>query len=252
MDKNKIKKQTFVFDLDGTICFDGQNIDIDIKEAIKQLIISGNQVIFASARPIRDIMPLIVNDPLLKEIDLIGGNGSIVRKNNQIINHEIIKEDVNNIKKYAEEQGWNVLIDGQWDYCYNGSKDNKLIKQVDQLQLAKNVKVEDLESVIKIVVMYRQNDNVKSIIEKIVEKYQVNNYNQEYLFDVIPNNMNKYQTLVEEFKVDSYIAFGNDVNDLELLINAKVGVCVGNVIEESTIINIDRNQVNKKIKSLNN
>lgn len=250
---DEIKKQTFVFDLDGTICFDGQSIKREIKLAIKQLILDGNQVIFASARPIRDIMPLIAEDIVLNKIDLIGGNGAIVRRNNKIINREIAREDVKAIKKIADEQGWHVLIDGPWDYHYNGMENNKLIKQVDQLQLAKNIRVEDLESIIKIVVMYQKfNDDVKTIIKRITNKYQVNNYEQEYLFDVIPNNTNKYQALIEEFGVNNYNAFGNDVNDLELLTNAQSGFCVGKEITGKNITNIELNQVDKVIDSFKN
>ncbi len=249
---DKIKKQTFVFDLDGTICFDGQRINNEIKLAIKQLITDGNQVIFASGRPIRDIMPLIIADPILKGIDLIGGNGSIVRRNNKITNQEIVREDVRVIKRIADEQGWHVLIDGPWNYHYNGIKDNKLIKQVDQLQLAENIGIEDLESIIKIVVIYQKNDDVKAIVREITKKYQVNNYEQECLLDIIPSNMNKYQALVNEFKITNYIAFGNDVNDLELLTNAQSGFCVGKEITGVNIMNIEPNQVDKVIKSFKN
>ncbi|MDU7269678.1 MAG: HAD hydrolase family protein, partial [Staphylococcus lugdunensis] len=44
----------FVFDIDGTLCFDGQHIDNRIISRLKQLQSYGHQVIFASARPIRD------------------------------------------------------------------------------------------------------------------------------------------------------------------------------------------------------
>ncbi len=197
-------------------------------------------------------MPLIIADSILKEIDLIGGNGSIVRKNNKITNQEIVREDVRVIKRIADEQGWHVLIDGPWNYHYNGIEDNKLIKQVDQLQLAKNISIEDLESIIKIVVIYQKNDDVKAIVREITKKYQVNNYEQECLLDIIPSNMNKYQALVNEFKITNYIAFGNDVNDLELLTNAQSGFCVGKEITGINIMNIEPNQVDKVIKSFKN
>lgn len=75
----------FVFDIDGTISFDGYHVDQRIEERIFKLQQLGHQVIFASARPIRDLLPVI---PEFKDFTLIGGNGSIISQNGQI---EVIK-----------------------------------------------------------------------------------------------------------------------------------------------------------------
>nr|WP_276605926.1 HAD hydrolase family protein [Pasteurella multocida] len=61
----------FVFDLDGTICFDGKQIPLDIQHALEQLMQKDHQLIFASARPIRDLLPLL--NPKLQQAMLIGG-----------------------------------------------------------------------------------------------------------------------------------------------------------------------------------
>ncbi len=72
----------FVFDLDGTICFDGKQIPLDIQHALEQLMQKDHQLIFASARPIRDLLPLL--NPKLQQAMLIGGNGAITQVNKQI------------------------------------------------------------------------------------------------------------------------------------------------------------------------
>lgn len=41
----------FVFDIDGTLCFNGKSIDPSIVDALLQLQNSGHELIFASARP---------------------------------------------------------------------------------------------------------------------------------------------------------------------------------------------------------
>jgi len=63
-----------VFDVDGTICFNGQYIDELLINKIKE-INKKYDVIFASARPIRDLIPVVKE---FKNEILIGGNGSIV------------------------------------------------------------------------------------------------------------------------------------------------------------------------------
>ena len=49
----------FIFDIDGTICFDGHHVDQSIKHRLVKLKNAHNNVIFASARPIRDLLPVI-------------------------------------------------------------------------------------------------------------------------------------------------------------------------------------------------
>ena len=89
----------FIFDIDGTICFDGNHIDQSIKNRLMQLNDENHKVIFASARPIRDLLPVI---PEFADYTLIGGNGSIISKNGQIeIISEINEHDINLIKQYG-------------------------------------------------------------------------------------------------------------------------------------------------------
>ncbi|WP_269448102.1 HAD family hydrolase [Lactococcus lactis] len=86
----------FVFDLDGTICFDGKMISSELIKLLTELSVK-NQLVFASARPIRDMLPLLSAFP---EHFLIGGNGSIVRNNQEIeIVQPILESDFLVIKK---------------------------------------------------------------------------------------------------------------------------------------------------------
>ncbi|UGA38522.1 HAD hydrolase family protein [Chromobacterium haemolyticum] len=49
----------FIFDIDGTICFNGRTISPAIQGALDGLRQHGHQLGFASARPYRDILPLL-------------------------------------------------------------------------------------------------------------------------------------------------------------------------------------------------
>ena len=49
----------FVFDLDGTISFSGREIAPDIIAELKKIEELGHQIVFASARPIRDLLPVL-------------------------------------------------------------------------------------------------------------------------------------------------------------------------------------------------
>lgn len=56
------KTMKFVFDLDGTICFKGKPLSVGIINALEACRQSGHEVIFASARPIRDLLPVLPED----------------------------------------------------------------------------------------------------------------------------------------------------------------------------------------------
>ena len=73
--------KTFVFDVDGTLSFDGQTIAAEILASIQALVERGHRIIFASARPIRDLMPII---PGFKHAQLIGANGALVAQNGRV------------------------------------------------------------------------------------------------------------------------------------------------------------------------
>ena len=103
----------FVFDLDGTISFDGKSISLELLESLTELSLK-NQLIFASARPIRDMLPLLSAFP--KEL-LIGGNGSIARNKQQQIEivQPISAHDFLLIKKIITDQDLDYLVDSDWN-----------------------------------------------------------------------------------------------------------------------------------------
>ena len=63
----------FVFDLDGTLSFDGLTIDDEIKQVLLRAEEFGHEVAFASARSYRDCLGLL-GDPLSQQL-VIGLNG---------------------------------------------------------------------------------------------------------------------------------------------------------------------------------
>ncbi|MGO5864836.1 HAD hydrolase family protein [Staphylococcus aureus] len=62
----------FVFDIDGTLCFNGKSIDPSIIDSLLQLQHAGHELIFASARPIRDLLPVLPE--VFHQHTLIGAN----------------------------------------------------------------------------------------------------------------------------------------------------------------------------------
>ena len=133
------KKESYdalVFDLDGTIVFNGYEIEANILEKLRQLD-EKVKIIFASARPIRDMLPLLEDFP---DNDLIGGNGSIVRMKQGIFpTQTITPNSVEKIVTFIQLRGLEYIIDYDWNYSAKVSAQTNILNKLDTAHKAQNV-----------------------------------------------------------------------------------------------------------------
>ncbi|MEW8965775.1 HAD-IIB family hydrolase, partial [Staphylococcus arlettae] len=226
-------------DVDGTICFNGRFIETELYNEIKR-IDSKHQIIFASARPIRDLVPVIKG---FEDKILVGGNGSIVSNNNEVSVIKSISENAFEvIKKLILENDLEFIIDGSFDYSAKVSPNNKIYRQLDPDYLAKNVKMEDISEPIKIILINLKGymfDYVKTVLEEYDEFLSINYHKNENNIDITAKNINKYTTLKKIINTDNYIAYGNDINDYELLKHAKKAYYVGDKKKDIPFANVE-------------
>ncbi|MEH6941065.1 HAD-IIB family hydrolase [Bacillus sp. JJ722] len=216
----------FVFDLDGTICFKGQPIREKILNTLDYLTKAGHEVIFASARPIRDMLPVI--NKRFHHYTMIGGNGSLISKERKVVySNAFSTESVNGIMQLIEDFDATYLIDGKWDYAYTGSNNHPILQNLDTEKLANLVHVDALSSIVKILIL-TSTDN-EQLISKLSElDVFVNIHSNENIIDISPKGINKWSALMElGIEQGTYVAFGNDTNDISMFENAMHTVMVG-------------------------
>jgi HAD superfamily hydrolase (TIGR01484 family) len=215
-------RQTVVFDVDGTICFDGRAIPPAIVEALKSLQ-RHHSLVFASARPIRDLLPVLPAE--FHEETLIGGNGAFSRDRGDLKVLGIAHEDRLVLDSIIDEHGLKVLIDGDWDYAYTGDEAHKIFRQLDAGRLASNVPRERIAQYSK-VVLFTSDPHVLHRLERT--GLSLNVHPAEGIVDIAPSGVTKHHALVKLGIADgSYVAFGNDANDERMLRHAKTSYCVG-------------------------
>lgn len=216
----------FVFDLDGTICFKGKPISEKILYSLKELTEEGHEVIFASARPIRDMLPVIHED--FHHYTMIGGNGSLISKEGSMIYSKAFSpEEISTITYLIDQFEATYLIDSEWDYAYTGSNDHPILQNVDQAKLAKLVHLQSLASIVKILLL-TSNDHEQLAKELAKLNVFVNIHHNENILDISPKGINKWSALIElGIQTGSYIAFGNDANDLSMFEHALHSVMIG-------------------------
>lgn len=220
----------FVFDLDGTICFQGKPISPGIVEALDYLEKMDHRIIFASARPIRDMLPVLPEK--YHGYTLIGGNGSLASREKKMIHvHAFPDEQIQVILHLIREYSATYLIDGEWDYAYTGSSDHPILQNLDPWRLAKNVPAESLGNIVKVLIlssMYMDRLNAK--LEKL--DIVMHRHAHEGTLDLSPSNVHKGSAL-EKIGVakGQFVAFGNDSNDIPLFRNARHAVRIGDHAE---------------------
>lgn len=222
LDLGRMANNIFVFDLDGTLVFDDMTISPLLVEQLLRLNKS-NQIIFASARPVRDMLPLLSTFP---NNDLIGGNGSIIRHNGRVmttnkIDAQLVREILDFISKYQLD----YVVDYDWDYSAHVADDNAIMSKLDIKQQANNVPL-STENVIKIIIFNVTEElfNNLNLSDELAVLYHADV--EEVV--ITAQGINRYQTLKGMIGNKEYIAFGNDINDYEMLANANVPVVLGN------------------------
>ena len=226
-----------VFDIDGTICHDGRRINPNLLNYFSEEIANhrDHRLIFASARPVRDILPLLPAN--LQHSYLIGGNGTMVYLDKKPLYLKPLPTTAaNEIISYIGKHKLDYMIDEDWNYAFAGENLAELKKKVDILGQAKNLSLSEVKSPVKILIANYQNERqvIKDLSHLAIESIL---YPRENCLDLLSQGVNKASALTEIFGNEPYLAFGNDRNDLEMLSQASYSVCVGDSLEVQRVAN---------------
>lgn len=216
----------FVFDLDGTICFKGRPVSEAILGALESLIEQGHEVVFASARPIRDLLPVL--HERFHHYAMIGGNGSMVAAQGKMIaTMSFDTASLSSILQLIHTYNVTFLIDSDWNYAYTGPASHSILRNLDPQQRAQNISLDQLEPIVKILMLTA--DNMAEVERQLKQlDVVVHSHGNEGTLDISPCGIDKWSGLqqlgVEE---GSYIAFGNDANDISMFQHALHSVMIG-------------------------
>lgn len=172
------------------------------------------------------MLPVI--DQAYHHYTMIGGNGSLISKEGKVVRtNAFSSNEIGEIKHLIEQYNATYLIDGAWDYAYTGPDTHAILRNLDSARLAKSVGLEALDSIVKVLLLTA--NNMEELAEKLssIDVY-VNKHSNENVLDISPSGINKWSALkalgIEE---KTYIAFGNDANDLAMFEHALHTVMVG-------------------------
>lgn len=231
-------KKVLFFDIDGTLLNSELKIPEGVKKELKRLKEAGHYLFVASGRPLAFISDQIIEAGF---DGFVLCNGAHVELNHEIIfENRISYEKVNDLMhvlesvdcEYNFETATNCYIDSSYhDFIefFKGCDihDDRLITNFD--------KEEVMHRTLKIEIS-AQKDHDK-IIDYIADKFYFDHHGTANSFEICALDTSKatgVQKVLEHLQIDkgnSY-AFGDGVNDLEMIRYVDHGIAMGNAVEE--------------------
>ncbi|OAJ76193.1 hydrolase [Brevibacillus sp. SKDU10] len=216
----------FIFDLDGTICFHGQPISTKILDCLLELEHAGHSIGFASARPCRDMLP-VLDERFAKHL-LIGANGAMTYHHGSLrscvpLQRPLAKEIITLLDEYHAT----YLVDDKWDYGFNCPTSHPFLMNIDGNRLANQVDIDRIQSILKILVLSCDQLDVLSAKLKNLD-VTLHYHSAEGILDITYKGVNKWTALQQwGIQEDQMVCFGNDLNDLPMFQKAYYSVLIG-------------------------
>lgn len=228
--------KTIVFDIDGTLLTTNGVLSPSTRRALSVTSSKGNRVILATGRNPVQLEPLIRD---LHVSDYITLNGGYVMSENQLIHSESFsKEEVIALLRLAKTCGHDIVFATPKRYIAS-SRSEKVKRLFSRVEIVTCEEMDQVEPNW----FYLVHQVILFVTKQEEELYkELKNFTHSYRFhpetiDLLPKQTSKLDAvkrICERLGVeqDDVIAFGNGVNDIELLRWANVGVAMGNSPEE--------------------
>lgn len=232
-------EKLIVLDLDGTTLRNDKTVSENTINTLLDVRDRGNTILFATARPPRDAYKY-VPEPLRNNPIICYNGAAVVSSNNLDVIYEkqIAKNDVIKILDICENFGYNQLSIEVNDTLYSNFDTTPFFGNAKNE--IKDLRQMEYKSVYKVIIC-----SEKSIDEKILKLFPQTVKgvitDKKTLCQIMNAESSKWiaiNSLVDKMgiKKENIIAFGDDVNDLEMIKNAGIGVAMGNAEEQLKVI----------------
>ncbi|MEJ8673326.1 HAD-IIB family hydrolase [Chromobacterium amazonense] len=217
----------FIFDIDGTLCFDGHTISPAIQDALSELEKQGHQIGFASARPYRDMLHLL--DERFHHGLFVGSNGAMTYHQGELCDIQpLAKCTLDQLCALAERLEASYLVDLPWHYHYRGDPAHPFMGWVDPARRANQVARDDIRLPVKLLVTECADGPALQLALAERDDIAVHHHSDQQIVDITAHGVSKMSALLRHgITADQVVCFGNDSNDLSMFAAARHPVLVG-------------------------
>ncbi len=220
-------------DLDGTLLRNDKTISTLCLESISKLKKDGKIIVFNSARPLK-LIPLELLK-IFKDDYWVLSNGTCCMHRNKILyENEINTYDIRNIISYFHDNYPNIFysVESKND-IYSSFNDIEKCNLFFSKYVEKNTLLK--KSVKKFLIINYENKyiNIKNLQKTISNKSKILITEKGKYIQVMPRDSSKLtgiEFISKQLCIDlkDVLAFGDDINDLEIVKNVGFGVAMGN------------------------
>ncbi len=229
-----MKYKLLFLDIDGTVLKPDHTYTDSTKDAISMLQHQGVEVFFATGRPLHEIAELAAS---LNVTSQIGYNGAFALHQNKAVVDEPMKQEIiDQLLVTAEKQGHEVVLYTSGKNHFTSLDSPVVTRFIDTFQLKHNALFNHEVSgeVLGATIMNISPDETAYYqLGDHIHLSQVNVEGVENSYDVIRQNVNKGTAIKHVcdmlgIKKEETIAFGDGMNDKEMLQAAGEGFAMGN------------------------
>ena len=233
-----------VTDLDGTLLDINKKCSSKTKEYLQKLKNEGKIIVIATGRVLNSAIK--ITDGAVFTNYIISNTGSIiydVENKKEIFRANISNKDVNKIcSLYNEKFEYIDICDSMYYNRYTNSNEIEKILCVEKIK-NKDKFLKNCENAVHIIISTKKNENVEEVINFIKSKIPYldikimqDSFDNKVYIEIYEPNLSKYKGIqkiaeIEGIENKDIIAFGDSLNDIDMIKNCGIGVAMGNSLK---------------------
>ncbi|MBM7570857.1 HAD family hydrolase [Aquibacillus albus] len=220
-------------DIDGTILRADHTIEASTKDAIHQVKEKGIEIFIATGRPLHEVYDIA---EALHIGSFIGYNGALAKyQDKEIVNETIDSSTIHDYLATAKKHGHEMVLYTSSKNTFT-SMDAPVVKEfINYFDLKENewFRSDVINDILGITIMNVKENEASLYETEDIYLSQVNVEGLKHSYDVIQNRVNKGRAVNAILKLlqihpDEAIAFGDGMNDKEMLQNVGESFAMGN------------------------
>lgn len=221
-------------DIDGTILKPDHTIEESTRLAVQEAQKSGLEVFLATGRPLHEVADIA---DTLNVHSFIGYNGAYAIFQDKVVFDRPLKEEiVDHFIQMAKKHNHDMILYTNEKNYYTAMDSPAVLNFIDKFQLKKNAEFHAgvKDKILGVTIMGANDEEIADYrSEEDLHFAQVNVPGLEDCYDVIRDSVNKGIAITKILQLsnlpkESAVAFGDGLNDKEMLQSVGTGVAMGN------------------------